>query len=459
MAGNRITFNKGILLSIEPLQDKRQTFYDTKTPKLALQVTPSGAKSFYVVKRAGVANKPTWFRLGSFPEMTVEQARAKADQAIGEIASGKNPAQIRREERASAQQGNAPAIEAWERYIAIRSPEWSESHALDHQKVCTEGGVKRLRGKRQGESDLTQQGILRPLLLQPLSNITADRVAVWLDKERAIRPTHTRLAFGILRAFLNWAASTPDYRDTVQADACTDSEVKRKVPSKGHKTDVLQREMLKLWFSGVKAIPNQTTSTYLQCLLLTGARREEMAALKWADVDFEWLTLTIRDKVEGTRTIPLTPYVRQILLEQHNRTHTKPNVKALARLAAAGTRWKASPYVFHSPKAKDGKIAEPRKAHNKALSAVGLPLVSLHGLRRSFGTLSEWVECPVGIAAQIQGHKPSALAEKHYRQRPLDLLRVWATKIEDWMLAEAGITQPKQQAAPALAVINGGGNA
>lgn len=459
MAGNRITFNKTNLATLELPKDRRLTLYDTKTPKLAIQVTPSGAKSFYVVKRAGAANKPTWFRLGSFPEMTVEQARAKANQAIGEIATGKNPAQIRREERASAQQGNASALEAWERYVAIRSPEWSASHALDHEKVSTEGGVKRLRGKRQGESDLTQQGILRPLLLQPLGNITADRVSVWLDKERAKRPTHTRLAFGLLRAFLNWAASTPDYREAVQTDACTDSEVKRKVPSKGHKDDVLQREMLKLWFSGVQAIPNPTISTYLQCLLLTGARRGEMAALKWADVDFDWLTLTIRDKVEGTRTIPLTPYMRQILLEQHNRTHTKPNIKILDRLAAKGKPWKVSPWVFPSPTAKSGKITEPRIAHNKALQAVGLPLISLHGLRRSFGTLCEWVECPEGISAQLQGHKPSATRERHYKKRPIDLLRVWAIKIEAWLLTEAGITQPEQKAAPTLAVINGGNNA
>jgi hypothetical protein len=66
----------------------------------------------------------------------------------------------------------------------------------------------------------------------------------------------------------------------------------------------------------------------------------------------------------------------------------------------------------------------------------------LHGLRRSFGTLAEWVECPVGISAQIMGHKPSALAEKHYRKRPLDLLRMWHTKIEAWILVEASITLP-----------------
>jgi integrase len=71
-----------------------------------------------------------------------------------------------------------------------------------------------------------------------------------------------------------------------------------------------------------------------------------------------------------------------------------------------------------------------------------LPASSIHGLRRSFGTLAEWVECPAGVSAQIMGHKPSAAAEKHYRVRPLDLLRQWHTKIEGWILNEAGIEQP-----------------
>jgi len=69
----------------------------------------------------------------------------------------------------------------------------------------------------------------------------------------------------------------------------------------------------------------------------------------------------------------------------------------------------------------------------------------LHGLRRSFGTLSEWVEVPAGIVAQIMGHKPSAIAEKHYIQRELDLLHLWHVKIEQWILQEAGIgIVPKQ---------------
>ena len=105
--------------------------------------------------------------------------------------------------------------------------------------------------------------------------------------------------------------------------------------------------------------------------------------------------------------------------------------------------------VFSSPRqVSTPYLSEPRYAHNRACQAAGIEGLSLHGLRRSFGTLAEWVEAPVGVVAQIMGHKPSALAEKHYRRRPLDLLRLWHTKIEGWILEQAGIPQPAEDAAP-----------
>ena len=196
--------------------------------------------------------------------------------------------------------------------------------------------------------------------------------------------------------------------------------------SKAKQGDCLQREQLPAWFDAVRKIQNPVISAYLQALLLTGARREEMAALKWDEADFQWRSLHISDKVETEtgRVIPMTPY--------------------LASLLAALPR--RNEWVFSSPAAADGKIAEPRIAHNKALSVAGLPHVTLHGLRRSFGTLSEWCEVPVGVVAQIMGHTASAIAEKHYRRRPLDLLRSWHDRIEAWILKEAGIDFKPEQA-------------
>jgi integrase len=109
-------------------------------------------------------------------------------------------------------------------------------------------------------------------------------------------------------------------------------------------------------------------------------------------------------------------------------------------LAQRGETCAKSQWVFASNPSEDGKIAEPGIAHSKALAGAELPHVTLHGLRRSFGTLAEWVEVPVGVVAQIQRHKRSPIAEKHYRRRPIDLLRMWHTRIEAWILEQAGIS-------------------
>ena len=119
-------------------------------------------------------------------------------------------------------------------------------------------------------------------------------------------------------------------------------------------------------------------------------------------------SLTINDKVEGLRVIPCPAYLAHLM----------------AALPAVGRGCLAP--AQNAPKLDD----DAAYYHRKALAAGGLPHVSLHGLRRSFKSLAEWVECPAGIVAQIMGHKPSATAEKHYTVRPVDLLRVWHNKIE-----------------------------
>jgi integrase len=148
-----------------------------------------------------------------------------------------------------------------------------------------------------------------------------------------------------------------------------------------------------------------------------------MIALRWVDVDMRWKSLTIRDKVAGERQVPLTPYVAELLT-------------ALPRIAR-------NPWVFSSAAAKTGRLQDPSSNHQRAIAVAGLPHLTLHGLRRSFGSLAEWVECPAGVVAQIQGHKPSATAEKHYRVRPLDLLRVWHERIESWVLENAKLAAPQ----------------
>lgn len=239
-----------------------------------------------------------------------------------------------------------------------------------------------------------------------------------MTKEAETRATNAAQSFRILRAFIRWADDMEAYRGIIPPGAYSARKVRDATPApEAKKDDSLQREQLESWFRGVHSLRNKTRAAYLQALLLTGARRTELTELLWDNVDFEWNTMFIGDKEEGMRTIPLPPYLSILL-------YRLPRIN----------KW-----VFASTQSESGHIEEPKDAHSKALKAASLPHLTIHGLRRSFGTLAEWLDVPVGVAAQINGHKPSALAEKHYRRRPIDMLRYWHIKIEHWILEEARV--------------------
>lgn len=420
---------------------QQQIHWDAKTPGFGLRATAAGMRSYIFESR--LFGKTVRLTIGDTRTWELGKARVEASRLKALIDSGIDPREHRAQQQAEhearrieARRRDVTFGEVWNEYVVIRKPVWSNRHHLDHLKHSAAGGQPRQRGP-----GVTQAGPLAALRPLRLSDLNGERISAWLIKEAEDRPTMVALSYRLLRAFIRWCSDTPAYRGIIPDDAYKAREVKDAVPRvRAKEGDSLQREQLSTWFAAVRTLPNFVIAVYLQGLLITGARREELAAVRWdSDVDLQWRSLTLDDKVEGTggRTIPIPPYFASLLLKLKHLNETPPSKRRLAKLAERGIQWAPSPWVFPSLTSADGKIAEPRAAHVAALKAAGLPHLTLHGLRRSFGTLSEWCEVPVGVVAQIQGHKPSAIAEKHYRRRPLDLLRKWHDQIEAWMLEQA----------------------
>lgn len=444
----KMKLTAGRITDFQCPKGKAQVFLWCDDPLgLAVRATASGAKSY--IFQAKVKGKSMRVTIGDVGVWSIAAAQVEARRLQILIDQGNDPRQVKADEEAAkevlkqAKEADAAALvikeiresvtvaEAWNVYITDRSasivdgkPEWGDRHKAHHAYFVQVGGVKRKRGRRPNEAETTRPGMLVPFMSMRLIDLDANAVSAWLKKEVAQAPTSAAKAFRFLRAFIMWCTKSDEYSAIVHSDACHTESIKRLVPApRTKKNDSLRRAQIQPWFEAVKKINNPVISAYLQSLLLTGARRNELASLQWQDVDFKWKSMTIRDKVEGLRVIPLTPYVEQLIAVLPRRNE----------------------FVFSSPSAASGRLEEPRNPHNKALTAAALPALSLHGLRRSFGTLSEWVEVPAGIVAQIMGHKPSAIAEKHYIQRELDLLHLWHVKIEQWILQEAGIEiVPKQ---------------
>jgi integrase len=436
-AGRVSTFNC-------PPEKPAAFLWDSDAKGFGIKASPGGAK-IYILDSRLESGKTLRLTIGDVKTWGIDDARIESRRIQALIDQGIDPRLDKakriakaEQERLAEQRKNAPVREAWLAYVEHHEKHWGTRHLADHINLAQTGGTAKKRGK-----GLTVQGVLHPLLQLRMADISAQVLSDWQSREAETRANNARQGFELFRAFWRWCATRDEYKDLIAADAVENKDVRAEVPSrKSKRFDVLERSQLSSWFSAVRGLSNPVISAYLQGLLLTGARREELAALRWEDVDFQWKGIWVHDKVaEEGRKIPLTPYLESLLQELHKRNNTPPNVRQLKKLAEKGEpEWSPSPWVFSSPTSADGKIAEPRIPHNRALSIAGLNHVTLHGLRRTFASLAEWVEMPRGVVAQIMGHAPNATAEKHYINRPLELLAVWHAKYEAWILLQAGIS-------------------
>lgn len=414
---------------------KSQAFlWDTEAPSLMVRATPTGRKTYAFEARLN--GSTIRLNIGTAADWSLDRARKRAAELKQQVDSGDDPRELEKaraaEKAAQLSLATARATtvgDLWATYLAEGKPkrrdEWKPRYLQDLERMASPGGKKKLRGE-----GVTRPGPLFPLLAMNLGDINEDTLKAWHDKEAKASKHQAARALMMFRGFLRWCATKPEYRGLVDAEAGKAPALLESLPSMKRRTDALEAAQVAGWWSGVEQLGNRTASAYLRALLLTGARREEMATLKWEDVDFRWRKLTLADKVDATRTIPLTPYLAQLLA-------SLPRTKL-----QDGT---LSPFVFAST-GKAGRIADTRASHAKALLSAGIEGLTIHGLRRSFSLLGEAAGAPAGAIAQVMGHKPSATAEG-YRPRSVDALRTFLAQIEAHVLGLAGV-QFDDQAEP-----------
>lgn len=417
----KVNLTAGRIADFQCPEDKTRTYlWCAEVKGLGVIATLTGTKSY--IFQAKVQGKSMRLTIGNVGAWSIAKAQAEARRLQTVIDQGHDPRQVKAEREAEQTTKAAALIlqearetvtlgMAWHEYLIARKPFWGELNYNDHITAMQAGGVQRTRSHK-----LTTPGTLASLATVRLVDLTPERVTEWAKVEGKNRPGRARLALRLLTVFLTWCAEYPAYRGMVSGNPSKSKTIRELLGKPKAKNDALQREQLPSWFSAVKQIGNPVISAYLQALLLTGGRTNELTGLRWADVDFQWGSMTIRDKIQGLRVIPLPPYLAQLL-------------NALPR---------RNEFVFSSPTAASGHLTDPHDANYRVCAIVGVD-VTLHGLRRSFASLCEWIEMPAGIAAQIQGHAPQGVREQHYIRRPLDLLRMWHVKIEAWILEQAGI--------------------
>ncbi|HAF55591.1 MAG TPA: recombinase XerD [Thauera sp.] len=387
-----LKFSKTALQALAlPEPGKRLTIYDTETPKLALRATAAGTKTFYVVKRAGASM--AWVKLGTFPEMPVEQARKAAALALGEFASGANPAAARRAFKAE------PTLSEFFTEYGTRHGEKKRAWAADVQRF-RDYLQKPMGGKKLSEID-------RATIAKVLHD--AEKAGKSVATVRNIRA----LASGVFGKAVEWGFL--DY-NPAQGVKVAGKKVSR--------DRFLQADELPRFFAAV-AEEDPAMRDFILLALLTGARRANLCAMHWRELDLSAGVWRIpRTKNDEPQSVTLCPEAVAILEARKDATG--------GGFAFPGT-------------GRTGHIVEPKKAVERVMARAGIPYgrdvpngVTLHDLRRTLGSWQARTGASLAIIGKSLNHK-SPQATAIYARLDLDPVRQSVNTATSAMLEAAGL--------------------
>lgn len=317
----KLKFTKTALQALKPPEaGKRPTVYDTEVPKLAARITAAGTRTFYVVKRAGTSM--AWVKLGQFPEMTVDQARTAALKVLGEFASGSNPATARR--------------------ALKEEPKFSEmfEQFLDGKRK-RDGSPLTPKTKRNYQD--VARFYLTPIASKKLSQIERSEIKAIHDKASKKSAAQADRAVVIVSSVFNYAADLELFSGINPA-----TRIQKTPPPERDR--FVQAVELPYLFA---AIADSGLRDFFMLSLLTGARRSNVQAMAWRDIDTSAGIWRINMTKNGTpQNVTLSPEAVAILEER--RATSSP-----------------AQFVFPGP-GKTGHLVEPKTAWATALRKASL---------------------------------------------------------------------------------------
>lgn len=374
MTTARINFTVATLKAIPPASPgKRVTYHDVREPGLQLRVGPTGKKQFSVFKRTKNGG-PERITIGAFPDVTIEQARAKALQVRNAIAQGLNPADSLREKRSEMTLGEAF--------------EWYMEHHAGPQGLKTadamRGNFERYLGalpavprKPKGRERTKSAGSVN----WQHKKLSAIRAADVLHLRTALAKQSGKAAANhavkLLRTVFAQLGKAKLYTGENPAAGLGTL----KIPTRDR---FLQKDELPRLFEALRATTNVQMRDYVLLSILTGARKSNVMAMRWVDIDFERREWRIPDTKNGDPLIVQLPEVAMTVLGDR--------------------RDNGSPWVFPGS-GKSGHLESPKKGVQSLLAKAGISGLRIHDLRRTLGSWQAITGASLAIIGKSLGHK------------------------------------------------------
>jgi len=409
--------------------DKPYTYWDTKQVGFGVRVSPQGRKTFLACRRHGKTGKLVECAIGTYPDMTLGDARKEAKTVLDMIEGGETPKERKereqREEAMRRRETFSAAVEAFFRDGSLGDLRTgTETERVIRREFL--GQIPK-REKRPVERDGKR---VEPWITQwqagpdprwsktPVAEITRRNIIERLDEIKRRGGKHAaRHALGAVRKFFNWCADgerfgvevspclnirdrtlgfSKDGRELKRRRVLTDAELYDVWAAADALTQEHRDKVLKRQADADMSRLHDPITPLVKLLMLTGQRLNDVAQAKWTEIDLDKAVLTVppeRYKTGLAQEVPLSARALDILKElpRFERGYALTTTGGARPISGFGKMKSRLDEEIAKRRTKDGR--EP------------MPPWILHDLRRTVRTrLVSDLSVEAFIAERVIGH-------------------------------------------------------
>lgn len=378
--------------------DRDVVLWDSEMARFGVRVKPTGAMT-YLVQYRNSASRTRKLALGRVGVLTPEEARQAARKALAVVSGGGDPSADRH-----AQRMDLTIAELVERYLAEgpaskpakKKTSWSADASNLRRHVVPLLGRRQLAALTSDDVQKFQKDVTDGKTQKDEKTRKRGRAIV---KGGPAAATRTTL---VLSAMLQWATTRKFRTDNPGKGVKLNKPTRRERFLSGPELARLGEAFAKAKQQGL----NPNSLAILRLLLLTGARRNEIASLKWEHVDFERRALRLPDSKTGAKVVPLGAPALEIL--------------------SALPHKEGSPWVFPAATGKGHHVGMPR-VWRKLRASARLRDVRMHDLRHGFASIAVADGGSLYLVGKILGHAQAETTQR-YAHLQLDPVRAVADR-------------------------------
>lgn len=282
----KFVFSKTSIEALRPDPLKRVFHSDHKVRGLQLLLQPSGHKHFYLYRK--IRGRPERISLGTYPDLSVDAARRKAEHFNAKIAEGDDPSEVMRKQR--DQETFQDLYDMYmERHAKVHKRSWKLDAAYWRKYLAPLARYRIGDLKRRHFAEIHSE-------LSKAQPVVANRVIAFVSS-----------MYGRAFEWGIWEGTNP----------CKGIRANREVA----RSRFLRGAELRRFLMAVDEEPCETTRDLMLIALLTGARQANVLQMRWEELDLEeadWVIPAKKFKTGESQDIPLAPEAVVILSRRHD---------------------------------------------------------------------------------------------------------------------------------------------